>query len=230
MNKFWYYINGKVDIKRHKEFLPTGITIQYENDGMELIHETTDSASQSEYFVKRELDRLSFLSGVDLEINKTREKKENSAITTKMSLSMDAVFVKAIPSNLIIQVWDHRLAEQLRYWNEANARDMVSKIKHYFAIIECEYPETSDQKFYPIYNDNLKPPNRYTEAKLMRDLASHTKGEVNSAQLKTYCKFLGYPESFLDITDRKYLDAVKGRLHIIVELAREILNKKISVL
>lgn len=87
---------------------------------------------------------------------------------------------------------------------------------------------TNDPTQYPVYNDSTRPPHPHTEAKLLRDLVSHQKGQIDSRQLKRYCQYLGLNENFFDPTDTKQIKIFKSKLNFICEEARKVIKALIT--
>ncbi len=185
-------VNGKlldVGLKAFQQSLPQEMHIESRDDGTYLSVDSTDS--EDEAAINRELDRLYFLTGVQVRAEICK-RTVSATFTDRWSI------FGSLPPNIKPLAWSYPLALQLRLWATARQlEDPLIRILLLFQIIELSYGKRKD---YPRYDDLKAPPEPRTECKLLRHLIAHS-GDVHDEQLQRYCSYLGIPPSMLDRTN-----------------------------
>lgn len=147
------------------------------------------------------------------------------------SFTYDLRVKRKFPDNINHQKWETPLAVQLNLWRLAHAPriPIAAKINLLFQIIEISFPDTKNKTDYPEYTESNQAPAPRTEARLLRDLASHGKKEMNSQQIQTYCEYLGIVKISHDPTDQNFIKTLGSKVTIVEEEARKIINKQITI-
>ncbi len=187
--------------------------------------------SDSLYIVQREIDRIFFLTGVNMKYELKTIEDDNGINIGLNNLRMDLGVVELLPNDIDHQQWSKdNITVHLRLWNMAHslAIPLAAKINLLFQIIEIEYPNTQDKEVYIPYLDTKNPPSNMTEAKLLRDLMSHGKNSKVKTQLENYCKFLKLKPGMHDPADRDFMNCVKKRLFVLENEAQKIIESKIT--
>lgn len=220
------------DFKQAERIFPDNFQLNTKNDKTFLIV-TTENTSGSEVFieVQRECDRVSFLTGEQLNPQFQYIKNAEGIKTCQQCIVGKMMIVSPLPQNIDKQQWDLTLTVQLRLWQLAGLPNLpiAARINLLFQIIEIAFPCRGDKTSYPEYPDSNVCPHPRKESLLLRDLVSHGKGEIRNADLKTYCNFLKVNESLHDLTDSNFMEAVEKRFNIIRDEAYKVINKKITL-
>ena len=216
---------SKLNLKEHHGILPSNFLI-IEEGGECHCRVTVDenfSEDQAFYLMRREVDRIYYLTGIRIPINLIAIENLDGESYGMSSFSgkVRIIDTSAI-EKLCQQTWEGPLAIQLCLWSLANtpSTPLGAKINLLFQIIEAKYPDTTNSVDYPPYNCISNPPFPKTECKLLRDYVSHQKDEVCSMQLKNYCAYLGYPEIFYDPTDTKLDEVLREKLKLLTTEAK----------
>lgn len=217
--------------RKAKEILPEHFQLKTEENNYYLII-TTSKAVDGEVFieVQRECDRIYFLTGEQLN-PRFEWKRNDEGLTTHLNdIKSDARIVKSLPDDIGRQKWNLALSIQLRLWQLSKLSDLpiAAKINLLFQIIEISFPNTRDKTDYPDYNDITNPPDPKKESLFLRNLASHGKGMVGDLQIKNYCRFLNITETLHDPTDTNFIKALKSRLKIVEQEARNIIKLQLA--
>lgn len=220
------------DFEQAKRIFPNNFRLDTENDKTFLIIVTTENTSGSEVFieVQRECDRISFLTGEQLNPQFQYAKNAGGIKTYQQYIDSSAWFVKPLPQNIDKQEWDGDLETQLRLWQIAESPDLsiATRINLLFQIIEIAF-SGKDIKTNCLdkYSDSNKSPCPIKECRLLRNLVSHG-GEAGDCELRTYCNFLGISTTLHDLTNPIFMQAIKNRLDVIKVEARKVINGKIT--
>lgn len=211
---------------------PTSFSFQ-EEDGQLLLAVTPPSDFTDEQVfnqVQQECDRLFFLTGGQLDPKLLRKETPAGPVTNFRSFTMGAVLVKPLGTEIERQQWQASLPVQLRLWQLAQLPNLpvATQINLLFQIIEISYPSTNDQSVYPQYSSTHSPPHPRTEAKLLRDLASHGKKRMGSRQVQLYCQYLGISDESHDPTDSNFIQVLRNRLQVIQVEARKVIDDSIT--
>ena len=204
-----------------------------EEDGvLLLVVESVNTLPDDEIFiqVQRECDRITFLTGEALEPRFVRKDNPNGSTTTSDSRMCRTAGWCEIPADIAPQQWDDALQAQLSLWHLATLRQIpvVAKIMLLFQIIEIAFPDTKNDKDYPEYKDSTSNPASRTEAKLLRDLATHGKKPMRSRQVQCYCMHHSIKCQSNDPTDAELRKLFNLRLTVIEEEARRIIHQSIT--
>lgn len=231
--KFKYRIDmGNLDAAQLIKILPDNCTIE-QNDNTYLIieHASGTNENDSFFFLQREVDRLFFLTGINIKYELDTIENNDGSFIGISGLKCMLTAVAQLPENIDRQQWGtDDIAVHLRLWSLAFSPNLPlsAKVNLLFQIIEIEYPDTSDNAVYPNYNDRANPPAPKTEAKLLRHLMSHGKGPIANNSLRQYCSFLGISPEMHNPIDHNFIIGVNKRLPILVDEARRIIDNKIS--
>jgi hypothetical protein len=213
--EFKLYVEGNLEVDRFRQSLPNDFKVEEKEDG---IYVKIDSESKEDercqYLIDRELDRHYFLTNVKIKAEMVR-----SVVTGTLTLHRS--IQGYLPENIAPQQWNYKLPIQLRLWAiAAETHDVRMKLLILFQIIELT--ETN----YPIYTDETRAPDPVTECKLIRHLIAHA-GDVRDSQLKKYCKYLGFPEVMLDITDQHYCNVIASKHRLMEGEAKKIIERAV---
>ena len=225
--KFKLQFIGKPDIELNKfqSSLPPDFTVAEKKDGIYVeIKSSSSEDERCQRLIDRELDRHFFLTCVRIHANMVR-KRVYHIHEQKYSIH------GSLPDNINPQNWNYELPIQLRLWAVATEhQDVITKLLLLFQIIELSYPNTNDQRYYPLYSgDPTIPPEPTTECKFIRHLIAHS-GDVTSAQLKLYCEHLQMPEVTLDITDKHYFEVISSKVSLMENEAKNVINNSLHLL
>jgi hypothetical protein len=213
------------------KILPQNFSVEDEDDTQVLLVETNEDDDALVFVeVQQECDRVFFLTGIDLNPTLVRKEIQEGQIEIRSSQGTYLIGSKPIDPNIDRQEWTIPLSVQLRLWKLANQPDLpvAVKINLLFQIIECSYPDRRNQSDYPRYNRSDAPPHPRTEAKLMRDLASHGFSDVASDQLRNYCKYIKIPAKLHNPTDPKFIRKLQDKLSIVRNQAQELIDNAIT--
>lgn len=182
-----------------------------------------EGEGQAKYFVDRELNRVFYISGGNVESKFSYIDYENGMRSVQSSVAFIWDIEKKIPNDLDKQDWSDLLSLQLELWRLSHMGDipLPLRINLLFQIIEASYP---DKYQYPDYHDSSSPPDPKTECKLLRHLVSH-QGEMGSGQLKKYCKYIGCQEVFFDPGDKNYFSLIEGKIKLLTDEARKAIER-----
>lgn len=212
--------------------LPNNFSFQEEGDQLLLVVETPNGFTDEQMFnqVQRECDRLSFLTGELLDPNLLRKETPDGRATGILSVTVGAALIKPLAPEIERQQWDSCLPVQLRLWQLVQLPNLpvATQINLLFQIIEISYPNTGDSNVYPQYSNTHNPPHPRTEAKLLRDLASHGKKRMGSSQVRSYCQYLGISEEAHDPTNLNFIQVLRDRLQVVQTEARKVIDNSIT--
>ena len=213
------------------QILPPHFICRENEDHLVIILETESSVSDdvAHFEVRREFDRIFFLTGEDLHPSLLFKECDGLKEGTTY-IRGEVILVKRIDPTIDCQEWRSNLVRQLRYWRlSVREEDVSAKVQLLFKVIEITFPDTKNEKQYPVYSDPSQPPAPGRESKLLRDFVSH-EGKIFTKQLREYCKFLGRSDEtkFFDPTDSKDWIIVNQRLHVVQELAREVIDSALT--
>jgi hypothetical protein len=213
--------------------LPGNITYSVAKEGASLSLKTAGELSpeRAKYLVERECDRIGFLTG-DFVTPVLTTVEHPTHMERTVSHSADALLSESPDASVIEQVWgDSTITIQLRLWRLAKEQERLARLRIIllFQIVELVMPVTRDGKDYPPYSDTTRPPDPRTEAKLLRDLASHQDPRGPSSEaLRRYCNWILIPEKFPDPTDVDSWRKLSGRIPVLEKLARSMISQRIS--
>ena len=179
------------------------------------------------YLIDREFDRIYFLTGCKIDFSLIHIMYSDGRQQARCEIKYSINAIQKIPDNIGPQQWENNIDTQLKLWRLAHEDNIAlgARVNLLFQIIEIEYP---DNKNYPEYNDPKLEPSPMTEAKLLRHIVSHGKSPIKSSQLRKYCKFLGLRAEMHDPANPKFVDAINRRLPVITNLAKEIIEAKLT--
>lgn len=220
-------------LEQARAVLPKSFSLQEEEDDQLLLAVTPPSGFTDEQTfnqVQQECDRLFFLTGEQLDPKLLRKETTDGRVTNFKFLTMDAVVVEPLASEVERQQWDASLPVQLRLWQLTRLPNLpvATQINLLFQIIEISFPNTKDQSAYPPYNNAHSPPHPRTEAKLLRDLATHGKKRMEARQVKSYCQYLGISDESHDPTDSDFIQALCKGGRVIQAEARRVIDDSIT--
>ena len=205
-----------IDVVLFQQSLPKTFKVSLRTDGLYLdVATLREEDVAAQYLVDREMDRLFFLTRIQLKA---------SMCTKIIETSVRIVWGDqgVLSASIAPQKWSYELALQMRLWALAGELvDPLAKIVLLFQIIELSYPS---RKYYPAYIDAQVPPDEKTECKLLRHLVVHA-GDVTSSELKNYCEYLGLPPLMLDRTDPQYVKVLSNKVRLVEHTARSIIEK-----
>ena len=232
--KFKYRIKdmGNLNAAQLIKILPGNCTIE-QNDNTYLIIERDPGTTENDsfFFLQREVDRLFFLTGINIKYELDTIENNDGFSTGISGLKCMLTAIAQLPENIDRQQWGtNDISVLLRLWSLAFSPNLplAAKINLLFQIIEIEYPDTSDNAVYPNYHDPANPPDPKTEAKLLRHLMSHGNGPIANNSLRQYCIFLGISPEMHNPIDPNFIFGVNKRLSILIDEARKIIDDKIS--
>ncbi len=238
MRYFFSVSIGRAEvIEALDRLLPHHFSVVRENATIFIVVEKPDPAPSDEEDlteavygeVRRECDRLFFLYGEDLAPAPGRQVRSNGLTTDRDFVRGFMNVLSPIDESIVPQEWttDGTLERQLLLWRFANSAPLPLRVNLLFQIIEAKYPHTHNKQDYPHYSDHKLEPDPRTEAKLLRHLVSHQGGEVRK-ELSEYCKHLGVPVGFFNLSDSTQVGIVSSRVRSVSRLAREIIEDLIS--
>lgn len=211
-----------LDLGRFQEALPESMRVKQQDDGVYLeVDSESEEDEETQHLVDRELDRVFFLTFVRL-------RAEMCKRSVGASFESGYFVHGTLPEGLGPQAWNDELSTQMKLWSLAVfSRDIAMKVLLYFQIIELSYPELNCKAAYPIYTDENRSPEKRTEAKLLRHLVAHASKPLPQAE--TYLRHLGLPPMLSNLRHPQWDEAIKGRLHVVENEAREILRRKLDL-
>jgi hypothetical protein len=232
--RFKYRISNMANLSAGQlgNILPDNCAI-YQNDNTYLIieHGPGTTENDSFFFLQRELDRLYFLTGINIKCELDTIENDDGAFTGISGVKCTLTAVAQLPENIGRQQWGtDDIAVHLRLWALAFSSNLplAAKINLLFQIIEIEHPETNSNAVYPTYRNPANPPDPKTEAKLLRHLMSHGNKPVKHNSLRQYCIFLGISPEMHNPIDQNFVSRVNKRMAILINEARKIIDSKIS--
>lgn len=200
-----------------------------EEDGRLLLKVASASGvTDEEIFgqVQRECDRIAFLTGEDPDPRLTRKDNPDGSTTAIDSRGGRTAGYVSIPADIARQQWDTPpLPAQLRLWQLASLPRLpvAVRIVLLFQIIEMD-----PSSVYPQYVDSSKEPDRRTETKLLRDLASHGRKVMVSSQVRAYCAHHNVPAVSHDPRDASLIQLFNERLFVVEQEARKSIEQAIT--
>ncbi len=180
--------------------------------------------------VLKECDRIAFLTGVQLNPGLLCKVRTDGSTEVTHSISSCTVVVKpSALDNVVSQNWEipeASVAVQLRLWQLATPDlPVAARINLLFQIVEIAHPERSE---YPKYEDSTKEPDPMTEARFLRNLASHGKQAIGDKQLQLYCQRHGLPLEMHDPTNPTLIKLLEDRLEVVKSEARRVIDSSIT--
>ncbi|MDR1994898.1 hypothetical protein [Azonexus sp.] len=214
-------VSGKfldVGLKAFQQSLPQEMHIESRDDGTYLSVDSTDSEDETAQFrINRELDRLYFLTGVQVRAEMCK-RTVSATLTDRWSI------FGSLPPNIKPLAWSYPLALQLRLWATAGQlEDPLIRILLLFQIIELYYGKDD----YPAYDDLKAPPEPRTECKLLRNLIAHS-GDVHDRRLQKYCSYLDLPPLMLDRTDPCYVALLSSKAPFVEREAKKVIQSTLE--
>lgn len=214
--------DASFDEVRLQEILPADMEVDKTSEGIYIdVESSSDEDIEAQSRIDRELDRIYFLT-----CNRMRAEMCRRSVTKSLTCRY-TVFGK-IPDGTKPIHWTDKLALQLRLWQIASeADDPLIKVLLYFQIVELEYPNTRDNAAYPEYSDVSIAPDPKTEAKLLRHIVAHA-GEPLQSGTKNYLDFLGLPRTLSNLTNPEWLEKIRLRIPIVIDVARGIIRNSLQ--
>ena len=180
--------------------------------------------------VQQECDRIAFLTGEDPEPRFARKDNPDGSTTASSTRGARTAGYVPIPADLDRQVWDVALPVQLRLWQLAGLPRLpiAVRIVLLFQIIEIAFPNRSNATDYPKYEGPSWKLHPRTEARLLRDLASHGKTAMGNPEIQDYCALHKLPAESHDPRNRLLMQLFSGRVVVVEKEARGIIDQAIT--
>lgn len=220
VERFWSDIKAQIS-----RVLPPNIMHRVTDSEAQLVVDTPENLSRehAHLLVERECDRIGFLTGHF--VTPVFEGIEHADHVERIvSFQMDAVVSYPLEESITVQNWDATIAAQLRLWHLAKEKFRLPQVRVIllFQIAELSTP------LIPPYKNQTQPPDPRTEAKLLRDLASHQDpAKPHSKEVCAYCKWLKIPERFPEPNEEAWR-VLSGRIPVLEKLARQVIEQRIS--
>lgn len=222
----------RLTLDESSSILPEDFSLREEDGQLLLIVEPIRHSSEEHVSnrVQQECDRIHFLTGEQLNPKLARIENPDGSGLAWSSLPSYLYGVRPLPLETDRQQWQTTFSVQLCLWRLAQTPDLpvVAKINLLFQIIEISFPNTRSVEDYPEYNEPDNDPHPRTEAKILRDLASHGKKQMGNPQIEDYCRHHGLSAESHDPTNAKFIGVLKKRSRIVEEEARKVIDSQIT--
>ena len=216
---------------------PPDFSLVEEDEDLLLEVISVSGSTDQEVFarVQSECDRIAFLTGEDLQPRFARKDNPDGSTTASDTRRARTAGYAPIPADLDRQSWSVELPVQLRLWQLAGQQNLPVAVRTVllFQIIEISFPDTSPSKpghqtKYPEYTDACIDPDPYTEAKILRHLASHGKKMMSSREVQLYCQRHGVPAQSNDPTNVALTQLFNSRLGFVANVAEKLIESAIT--
>ncbi len=221
--------------KKLQEITPDNFDFPLKDDVLLSLHfEDNTSEDDANFILKREIDRINYLTGHNITSTLVEFEGNEPNRTGISEIVCFANPVRDIDDSVSVQIWDDsKLETQLRLWSMAHESgvSLASRINFLFQIIEIEHPDTRNQDVYPNYTCNAEAPgapNPMTESKFLRHIMSHGKTGTVFGGVADYCDFLGIDREMHNPTNVEFMNKIKERIPILLEQSKQIIEDKIT--
>lgn len=194
--KYIYSIKNFTDLTpdQLRGIVPSHFSLREEGKQLVIVIEREGTIDEEQIYneIQRECNRISFLTGIQLNPTLIRIERPDEPRRLNDEISVGLNGVEQLPSDLDRQQWTEILKIQLRLWQLAHLPNMPLSVQIMllFQIIECSHPNIKCPK------DCSGPLDPLCEAKLIRDWVSHQNKKMYS-HMESYWGHLKIKE-FLD--------------------------------
>ncbi len=200
------------EVETFKQLLPDTFTIEEINGELYAIVTTRE--------IKRELDRIFFLTGIKITYNYLNE---NGHPLVLKVLQVAHGEIKKNDGYISSQKkWNDKIEFQLKLWSASmSTTDIRLQIILLFQIIELENIKPKSK-----YDDYSKSPEPLKECFLLRNIVAHI-GKNPYKETEEYLKFLGI-SSMPGFANLNFNRKIYVRVHVLKKMANDLIMKSMT--